>query len=270
MKNIRFLFSLLFIAGLFSCSDSFLDVQPTTEDMESDYYSSEEKLQEALVAAYDPLQWCDYSWGQFAGFNFLSDAMSDDIHVGGADYSDIDILHLMADFRATPEKTLSDLWTVLYSGVNRSNIAINKTRELEGLSEDKKQPILAEALVLRAFYYSWLWKLWGNVPYYTINPSSFVEQIAADEVYEKVMEDLDEAIGMNVLAMKGNNRTYGRVTQAMAMMLRTKVVLYQKDESRYTQALTDMKTIIGSGQYDLVNDFADLWEEETEWSEETI
>ncbi len=270
MKKIIIYFGLISILCMSSCSDSFLEVTPTTQNTESDYYSNEANLQKALVAAYDPLKWCDYAWGQFSGLPFLSDAMSDDIYIGGGDYSDIDVLHLMADFKATPEKTLSDIWVVMYSGVNRSNIAINKAEELDGLDEKVKAKIVAEAKTLRAFYYSWLWKLWGNIPYYVVNPNSFVPQIQADEVYKHILEDLDAAIASDALPMRATSTTYGRVTQAMAMMLRTKVVLYKNDESRYTQCLSDMKAIIASGQYGLLNNFADLWEEVTEWSSETI
>ncbi len=270
MKKIIFLFGLVSILCMTSCSDSFLEVKPTTQDTESDYYVDEESVQKALVAAYDPLKWCDYAWGQFSGLPFLSDAMSDDIRIGGSGYSDIDILHLMWDFKATPEKTLSDIWVVMYSGINRSNIAINKTEEVAGIDATAKAKIIAEGKTLRAFYYSWLWKLWGNIPYYTENPVSFVPQIQADEVYAFIMQDLDDVIKSNALPMRATTTTYGRVTRAMAMMLRTKVVLYQKDESRYAECLTDMKTIIGSGQYKLVDNFADLWEEATEWSTETI
>lgn len=270
MKKKILIYGLLGAFIMTSCGDSFLNVKPTTQNFEDDYYSSEERLQRALIAAYDPLQWFDYAWGLFSGLNFLSDAMSDDIRVGGADYSDIHNLHLMYDFKVTPEQTLTGLWISMYSGINRANIAINKTLELESLEESKRTPILAEGKVLRAFYYYWLWKIWGNVPYYTVNPTSTVPQISADELYGHIMTDLDEAISANVLPMRATNSTYGRVTQAMAMMLRTSAVMYQKDENRYGDCLTDMKTIISSGQYKLVNDFAELWEEATEWSTETI
>ena len=39
------------------CSDSFLEVEnPTGEPLE-DYYTTDEHIQEALIAAYDPLHW---------------------------------------------------------------------------------------------------------------------------------------------------------------------------------------------------------------------
>ena len=46
------------------CSDSFLEVEnPTGEPLE-DYYTTDEHIQEALIAAYDPLHWPDWGLGQ--------------------------------------------------------------------------------------------------------------------------------------------------------------------------------------------------------------
>lgn len=89
---------------------------------------------------------------------------------------------------------------------------------------------MAEAHFLRAYYYTWLWKLWGNIPYYTVNPSTspyLVEQISADEVYPKIIEDLDYALGENRLPESVDITMKGRVTKAVAQMLKAEVVMYQ-------------------------------------------
>ncbi|MCK9159795.1 MAG: RagB/SusD family nutrient uptake outer membrane protein [Bacteroidaceae bacterium] len=258
---------------LSSCSDSFLEVEPTTQDLESTYYTTVDELESALVAAYDPLQWADYAWGQYNGFNFLSDAMSDDVRVGGGSVSDDKVLQMLRFFKATGEYTPSDFWVVMYSGINRSNIAINKTEVFDGtITDTERSTIVSEGKTLRAFYYFWLWKLWGNVPYYSENPTSefIVPQMDADSVYSHIIADLDDVINADILPMKESSDRYGHVTQAMAMMLKTDAVLYQNDESRYAECLSNMKTIISSREYALVDSFADLWESDNEWNTETI
>lgn len=132
---------------------------------------------------------------------------------------------------------------------------------------------MAEAHFLRAYYYTWLWKLWGNIPYYTVNPSTspyLVEQISADEVYPKIIEDLDYALGENRLPESVDITMKGRVTKAVAQMLKAEVVMYQNDESRYAEVLSDMRSIISSQLYSLHDDFAGMWEDAGEWCEESI
>lgn len=51
-----FICGALALMSLASCSDSFLEVYPTVNISEDEYYNSEERIYSALVAAYDPLQ----------------------------------------------------------------------------------------------------------------------------------------------------------------------------------------------------------------------
>ena len=97
-----------------------------------------------------------------------------------------------------------------------------------------------------------------------------VEQISADEVYPKIIEDLDYALGGNRLPESVDITMKGRVTKAVAQMLKAEVVMYQNDESRYAEVLSDMRSIISSRLYSLHDDFAGMWEDEGEWCEESI
>ncbi len=256
-----------------SCGKDFLTVNPTTNLTESDYYDSEERIFNALIAAYDPLQWPAYSFGQFNALTLVSDVMSDDINVGGGSATDNPHLHDMSNFNATGESVCWALWTVFYSGINRSNIVLEKIEGVPAINANVKAQYIAEARVLRAYYYSWLWKLWGNIPYYNINPTTepyLVEQLTADNVYIKIIEDLEAAITSNQLIVNADVTEKGRVTLGMAQMLKAEVVMYQNDDSRYASVLTDMKSIINSDEYDLHADFAEIWEDEGEWCDESI
>ena len=43
-----------------SCSDGFLEVTNPNGDFLEDYYKTDAHLQEALIAAYDPIHWPDW------------------------------------------------------------------------------------------------------------------------------------------------------------------------------------------------------------------
>ena len=144
--------------------------------------------------------------------------------------------------------------------------------KVQNISSTRKNRILAEAHTLRAYYYFWLWKLWGNVPYYDKNPEEnfYVPQLSADEVYKRILSDLDFAIQDNKLPLTVPKMQKGRITQATAQMLKANLVMYQKDEALYPEVLNDMREIIQSGLYSLYPNFADIWEDIGEWCSESI
>ena len=273
MKRIQIILAALVLSVSVSCTADFLDVDPTTEIPEKDYYDDYETLLKGLMAAYAPLQWPDFVFGEYGPLTFVSDVMSDDVRVGGANETDIPYLQLMRKFSATPNYTPSVLWVVFYSGVYRVNTVLQYVDTAEGMSGSTRSRIKAEAYVLRAYYYTWLWKLFGNVPYYERNPTGpdyLIDQLTADGVYAKIIGDLDAALTGSGLPKVVKSAELGRFTRAAAQMLRANVVMYQQDASRYATVLTDMREIIGSGLYSLRSDFAGLWTDSGEWGSESI
>lgn len=271
----RFIYIITAIVTIFTqsgCSKKFLDVESADKLYVNEYYTTEPRIFEALVAAYDPLQWFDYAWGQYTHIGLVSDVMADDVYVGGADANDCIYLHRMFNYAALPTSVVSDLWTTFYSGVNRSNNVMQYMDNVKGISDASKALYLAEAKVLRSFYYTWLWKLWGNIPYYEKNLEFpyITKQNTADEVYTGIVTTLEDAINNGGLPMKVASGQEGRVSRAMAYMLYAEVVMYQKDQTRYNKVLQYMEEIINSQQYDLVSDFGSIWEESGEWSKESI
>ena len=94
--------------------------------------------------------------------------------------------------------------------------------------------------------------------------------MTADEIYNQLLPELEDIIASNVLPMRWPATESGRVSQAMAYMLYAEMVMYQKDAQRYPQALSFMKEIINSPDYELNPDYAALWEESGEWCQESI
>lgn len=255
--------------GATSCGDDFLSVEPSSKLPVDGYYNSESRIMQSVTAAYQPMQWYDYYRG-WAPLSFLYDSMSDDVYVGGSNTSDQSQLHLISQYLSDPINSIGGAWSASYTGINRSNLIIDYVGKVE-MSETDKTKFIAEARVLRAWYYSVLWKLWGNVPFYDVNLTFpyIAEQKTAKEIYDLMEADLAAVLDSNVLPMKETAKWSGRATQAMAAMLYAEYVMYQQDESKYGKALGYMKSIISSGQYSL-QPYENLWESQYEWSDETI
>ena len=281
MKKIvsAIIFSALILS---SCSTDFLEVNPTTIIPEEESYKTENDIVKALMAAYAPLQALDFctsdftTKGEYHPYQFISDILADDYNaVGGSGPGDCPYLQLMFDYRLTPEQSLIALWQNIYRGIYRSNIVVNRIGDVDGISEQNANRYVAEARFLRAFYYHILWKFWGAVPYYSVNPdgkqvSYIVPQISEDELYAKIMEDLDWCTSENRLPEAVTLTQVGRANRYAAYMLRADVVMLKKDSARYASVLSQLQEIIGTKIYALTPKFEDIWSDAGEWNCESI
>ena len=271
-KNIIFLAIIYFL--LTACTDSFLVVNSEQNMLESNFYSTTNNMEKALVAAYDPLKWPDWYNGQYCPLPFTVDVMSDDVLVGGSGESDMDYFHLMRKFSATPLKNVTGIWAAFYTGINRANIVIEKMPNVTDISAERKDQMLAEAHALRAYYYTWLWKFWGNIPYFDVNINTApysAPQITADALYAHIITDIDYALASTNLTNSVTDVTQkGRITKDMIRMLKAEVVLYQKDASKYAETLTELESAISSGRYSLADNFATIFTDAGEWNSESI
>lgn len=269
-------------AGLMltGCSDEWLEVtNPGGEPLE-EYYTTDERIQEALIAAYDPIHWPDWGLGQYNALNIDAEIMGDLFWVGGSNLSDMQNWHMLSNYQADENNTLSSLWTVDYSGIKRCNDLLRYLSEndLVDVTEANAKLYEAQGRLLRVFYYNMLWHYFGNIPFYLQNLTApyTAPQIKADEVYNNIITELEEVLAANVLPMvweddtEHNIMNVGRVSQAMGYMLYAEMVMYQNDQGRYQKALGYMNEIIKSGKYALNPDYANLWEESGEWCSESI
>ena len=274
MKKIYYIFAAVLLSMLLSsCGEKWLAVQSHDKIYIDEYYNSEARIYEALIAAYDPLQWFDWGLDMYNPIPLIYEVMADDIYPGGANESDNRHFHLMFNYAADPTNVPTSVWGICYSGVNRANCVAKYMPGVKNISAERKAEFLAEAAVLRTWYYTQMWKLWGNIPYYEVNLEDpyLCDQSPADEVYASMVASLEAAIDSKALPMK-RTADVGRVTYAAAAMLYAEIVMYQNDKDRMQKALDYMEEIITGGQYGLVDaaGLAQMWEPAGEWSKESI
>jgi hypothetical protein len=272
MKKIIIAISALAVLLMSSCTKDFVTVQHNSAEPMDSYFIDESRMYESLVAAYHPLPWFDYAFGAYNDLRLVSDIMADDIYCGGSNEGDQPTLVYTHYYKATAIDHCGGIWTTAYSGVNRSCVVLEYVDGVPGMSEATKQLYKAEATILKAWYYTVLWKFWGNIPFYDENLTApyYTDQKSADYVYGEVIGWIEDALELNALPMKASPGEEGRVTTAMAYMLYAEMVMYQNDADRYATALGYMKEIIDSTHYDLVGDFASIWLESGEWGAESI
>ncbi|TLX74946.1 RagB/SusD family nutrient uptake outer membrane protein [Labilibacter sediminis] len=258
------------LVSITSCSDDFLTVTPTSSQ-EAGGPATEGAILSNLGACYQILLFDSYADFNYNSVPLLSDLRSDDIFKGGGDAGDQGFLYNLSQFTSTSELTPAGLWNIYYSGLARCNNAIIACENAVNVPEDNLNQYKAEARFLRAYYVHWLWKFWGNIPYFEDDlPAPYMaKQYTADEIYAELIEDIDFAIADDKLPMSTTSSNHGRATKAAAMMLKARIVMHQKDQSKYTQVLTDMQSIYSSGAYSLPN-YASIWDREGEFGSGSI
>lgn len=275
MKKYNFLILIMTaLLGAFffnSCSDDFLTASSTEKRAVGDP-ATEEVIVSFLTSAYQILLFDSYADCNYNSVMLMSDLRSDDIYRGGENAGDQNYLYKLSIFESSSTETLHGLWNLYYAGLSRCNNVLDACNNPVNVDETKLEQYKAEALFLRAYYMHLLWKFFGNVPYFekALESPYLASQYQADEVYAEIMEDLEYACADGRLPMKATAANLGRASRAAALMLKARVVLYQKDQSRYAEITNDMATIIGSGQFNLMESFADIWTEANEFCDESI
>ncbi|MDE5881346.1 MAG: RagB/SusD family nutrient uptake outer membrane protein [Muribaculaceae bacterium] len=278
MKLHKNLFLLPIVAlglGLSSCSTDWLDITNNTEDTVEDYYTTEANIQQAVVAAYDPLHWFDYA-NNYCGINIYPEVLADQCFPGGGDVNDMNQWKTVFNFNTTATVVLDTNYSNAYSGVKRCIDALyymdNYWKPATEQELANREYYRSQVLALRAFFYNYLWHWWGNIAYYdtVLGGDYLATQYTADEVYEFIIKDLEDVIAANNLPEKCTGSELGRVTKHFVYMLYTEMVMYQNDTTRKPTALKYMEEIISSNKYQLLSNFADIWEVSGEWSSESV
>lgn len=259
------------MAGLSSCND-FLTLDPPTQISQEEFYKSEEDMTQALMAAYDVLQWSYFNG--YAPIEMLSDILSDDAFCGGGSSADQQALQVLETYQYTALLQPSAIWTRFYSGINRANLVIEYGPGATG-DQAKIDRMIAEAHFLRAYYYYQLWRFYGYVPLITKNliPSEYYtqQQSAPDELYAFLIKELDnEVIGKLPKENEILTEEKGRISNGAAITLKAKIVLYQNDETKMSEIANQLKSIITDNGYTLMPDFSSIWLDTGEHCAESV
>jgi hypothetical protein len=262
---------------LASCSDNFLETQPT-EKLAAGGTSTLSSINSGLAATYQILLFDSYANGSYESSVYISDIQSDDILKGGGDANDgmSGMNYAVSQFTADANHTLSGSWNIYTSGNARANSVITSCANYKPSNSAEEKTLKqynAEGHFLRAYYTFMLWRYFGNIVFFTepLTPPYVAPQMKADDVYKQIIEDVTVACADGVLDMSTNGGTNaGRVSRAAALMLKATAVMYQKDQTKYAEVAGDLATIIKSGAYSLMSNYASIWTNENEFCNESI
>ena len=246
------------VVAAFGCTN--LDEKLIT-GVSSQYYSTPDGLNSAIVAAYSQLRGY-YGREQLLSLQQVGTDTWMAADQSGSNNKDFDSYGGGLNSTVAP---LANTWNPAYGTINTLNAALDRGPSATGITTAVKNSLLGEAHFLRALNYFTLVREFGDVTLNVHENKGVVAEAVRDpaaKVYQTIIADLDSAITL----LPATQTDYGRATKGAAQALRAEVYLtraYRADspgqQADFQQAVADAKAVISSGSYSLEPVFADLW-----------
>ncbi|WP_286895163.1 MULTISPECIES: RagB/SusD family nutrient uptake outer membrane protein [Sphingobacterium] len=254
MKKI--IYALLITLSCIACND--LDLNPNDRPSSGTFWQTQQDFDLALTASYGSMRRSGYSTAMPCWDNLTDNSYGQ--HAEGQYGMTTNMVQGTLD--ATSTGFVSDTYLGALEDVARVNIFLGKLKEFTGLDQATKNQYEAEARMIRAFYYSFLYRSYGEVPIVGESltlETQFQEKKPAEEVYQFMMDDMTFAISN--LPDNTYKGAKGRWTKNAAKAYKARMILY----TAYTEAgqmipakMTEAKTLLSEiSGYSLSNDFAD-------------
>lgn len=260
----RVILALSTVAVLSGCSEDFTLLSPISERNVESFYRTPTDFTVAINGAYSTLAG---SGAYNRSYVLLHEMRSDNTMNGGGNTGLAEVFFRIAHFsELATASELSSPWTAAYQGIARTNTILSRLDNLE--DGPFKERIRGEALFIRSLFYYQLAVLWGNVPLQleeVRSPNVEVNQVSADVIYQQIAGDLETA--QSILPASYDAANVGRATSGAANALLGLVYL---TNGQRAEAATALRRVVSSGQYQLVDDYADLWGVQNENNIESV
>jgi len=202
----------------------------------------------------------DFYWRLVGAHNY--NELNSDIATGSGN----SVMSSVSDGSFLPQAN-DTVWDNSYAGIRATNYLLQKAQE-SGLGPEIDRWV-GEALFFRAYNYWTLVKKYGGVPLITTvldvtSPEVYAPRATQQEVMDRIIADLDNAIPKLLKQSQLSAAEMGRVTQGAALALKARAALYQGTWLRYhaegsptvmiADAISAAEQLIASNEYALYTD----------------
>lgn len=255
------------MAGLIvSCSD-FLQEEVKTQ-VSNTRYSTPEGFNEAVNATYSYIR---TFYGTEEGLT--ATVFGTDTYREGAD-GDFKYMNRYSNEFDSFAYPIESIWRNMYRGINIANTVVARAESVEGLSGEEVTRRTAEVRFLRAHFYFILVQFFGPV-HLTTEETEGVELQASrapvGDVYDQIIADLQFAADN----LPVEPEQYGRATKPAAEHLLARVFLTRATSDAagsndYQMAAQLAETVINDYSFQLLDDYADIFEVGNERNAEVV
>ncbi|UCS94980.1 RagB/SusD family nutrient uptake outer membrane protein [Echinicola marina] len=280
MKKIKILYIALIslASGTMMSCESKLDQSPKSSLGSNAFYQNESDFIKALSGVYNGLN--AYPINHFE----LSEVRSDNIYSPGtAGVRDYNLINNFNTNLATAG-IMNSTWNDLYNNIMRANTILEKLTADVVADENMRARIEGETKFLRALFYFDLVRFYGKVPLFDrpVTPLEALEipRSPVADVYSLIIADLEFAIS-NLPDEFTSATDLGRATSHAARGLLARVYMTRSGTqlhpegpvmgtNEWDKAISLLDQIIDSGQFDLVDNYADIFAYDNENNEEIV
>ena len=258
---------------LFASCDDFLETNPRTDVTEKEFYKNETEMMMGLYATMNEVQ------ARIMEIWSYSSLLSDESETGGG-IGEGQWKTKWDTFTYGPSNCFGEWgygswwneWDYgVFHGVVAANILLEKL-ENSSLNSTFVDHVTSEARFLRALFYNYLFMGYEQFPLLkgrvAVGDIYNISKATRQEIYEFMLSDLEDEVTKHLPARATTPQ--GRVCRDAAKLLRAKIILFHRDETKYQMALDDMKEIITSKRYALNPNYLNLWLKTGEWGTESI
>lgn len=278
MKSLNKAFVFISLVLVASACSKILDKKPIGIQTEENFFLDPNQAILAINAVYDVTSW-DEGPGATHNYEWMyGDVLSDDAEKGSTP-SDFPTISAMKEWRTDPANTpSSSTYYINWQGIFRANTVI-KNLDVATWNPALRNRIKGEAHFLRGYFYFYLARLWGGMPLFSepVKPSQFgtTPRATLSETYKFIEADFKKAA--ELLPERGAYAAadLGRATKGAAQSYLARAIMYQigtdnKNNHNWQEVYDLTNAVIQSGQYALLANYAQLYEDEGENSIESI
>ncbi|RFM26623.1 RagB/SusD family nutrient uptake outer membrane protein [Deminuibacter soli] len=279
MKSISYLSGAIGAAlALAACNKQVLDKNPLGTQTPDVYYSDSAQAILGINGIYDATSWEE---GPNAGSNvewMFGDILSNDAEKGSTQ-GDFNQIQLMKEWRANPaDNPGRDAYNNMYQAIFRANTAI---ANLQGATWNSplKTRLIGESRFLRGYAYFYLLRMFGGVTVVTtpLATDQFgqLQRSSFAATCQQIEQDLKYADSVLPVKSAYAAEDMGRATKGAAESFLARVYMYQlgtdnTNAHTWQQVYDITNTVMQSGQYNLLQNYAQIQELEGENGVESI
>lgn len=253
--------------GLLSCEE-FLQEEPKSFLAPENYYQNERDLFTALVGVYDALG--DNSESFLARrLHYITWFTS-----GEAYSPTLTGEQLLSNYTFTSDHTdINRVWTSMYLAINRANTIISRAPDVP-MDENLKAQYVGEARFLRALFYFYGVRLWGELPLISKDVSAVEEVEVArspiSDVYDLIIGDLEYA-GNTIAATNQEGRaTSGAAKALLAKVYLTRATSAASGANDYQLCADLCEEVLDMPEHHLMDDYQDIFGPPNEFNAESL
>lgn len=254
-KNVYVLLT-IFIATLYTCEDPSLEKYPLDRPSSSTFPSNQKELEAALWGCYASL-WLGTNYGM------VPPALLDVTTDIAWERAETNMQSIGNGTHDINNKWAEQLWQNYYIGIGRCNFLLeNAERAKEKTEIDVFKRIVAETRFIRAYFYLMLTELYGDVP--LVLNSLTLEEAQMPKTEKNIIVDfILSELTESALDLPSNigDSDYGRIGKGAALAIKARAAIYNK---MYDVALDASKAVIDLGEYEIDENFKDMFKSATQ------